>query len=77
MFRNSYLTECLTLEVTIDNKNGYIITLYRSPGQTSDEFDSFISNLEKLLINVTKEILFDRMYDEPLFIYSRFVGMSV
>ena len=32
---------------------GYVITLYRSPSQTSDAFDSFISNLEKLLSNVT------------------------
>ena len=51
-FSNSYLSECLTLEVTISNKKGYVIILYRSPIQTSDEFDSFISNLEKLLINI-------------------------
>ena len=30
-FSNSYLSECLTLEVTISNKKCYIITLYRSP----------------------------------------------
>ena len=29
-FSNSYLNEGLTLEVTISNKKGYIITLYRS-----------------------------------------------
>ena len=51
-FSNSYLSECLTLEVTISNRKGYVITLYRSPSQTSDEFQSFISNLEKLLINI-------------------------
>ena len=51
-FSNSYLSECLTLEVIISNKRGYDITLYRSPSQTSDEFKSFISNLGKLLINV-------------------------
>ena len=39
-FNNSYLSECLALEVTISNKKGYVITLYRSPSQTSDEFDS-------------------------------------
>ena len=38
--------------VTISNKKGYVITLYRSPSQTSDGFLSFISNLEKLLINI-------------------------
>ena len=50
-FSNSYSSECLTLEVT-SNRKGYVITLYKSPSQTSDEFQSFISNLEKLLINI-------------------------
>ena len=50
---NSYLSKCLTLEVTINNKKDYVITLYLSPSRTSDEFDYFISNLEKLLINIT------------------------
>ena len=47
--RNSYLSKCLTLEVTISNKKGYVITsllryyfvttlLHRSPSQTSYEF---------------------------------------
>ena len=36
----------------IDNRKGDVITVYRSPSQTSDEFQSFISNLEKLLINI-------------------------
>ena len=52
-FSDSYLSECFTLEITISNKKGYIITLYRSPSQTSDEVDSFISNLENILINIT------------------------
>ena len=52
-FSKSYLNECLTLEVSVSNKKGYVITLYRSPSQTSDEFQSFISNLENLLINIT------------------------
>ena len=51
-FSNSYLSDCLTLEVTISNRKGFVITLYRSPSQTSDEFQSFISNLEKILINI-------------------------
>ena len=42
-----------TLEVTIsNNRRGYVITLCRSPSQTSDKFQSFISNLEKLLTNI-------------------------
>ena len=52
-FSKSFLNECLTLEVSVSNKKGYVITLYRSPSQTSDEFQSFISNLENLLINIT------------------------
>ena len=52
-FSNPYLSECLTFEVTNSNKKGYVITLYRSPSKTSDEFDSFVSNLEKLLVNIT------------------------
>ena len=52
-FSNSYLRECLSLEVTISNKKRYVIALYRSPSQTPDEFDSFINKLHKLLINIT------------------------
>ena len=43
-----YANACLCLEVTVSNKKGYVITSYRSLGKKSDEFDSFISNLEKL-----------------------------
>ena len=51
-FSNSYLGECLTFEATINNGKRYVvITVRRSPSQTTDEFDSFISNLEKLFIN--------------------------
>ena len=42
----------MTLEVTISNKKGYVITLHRYPSQTSDKSQSFISNVEKLLINI-------------------------
>ena len=62
-FSNSYLRNLLTLQVSISNKKCYFIsatllviksaTLYRSSSQTSDEFDSFISNLEQLLTNIT------------------------
>ena len=37
-FGNSYLSECLTLEVTISNKKGYVITFYKFLSQTSDVF---------------------------------------
>ena len=40
------------LEISINNKNGYVVSLYRSPSQTPDEFDSFINNFEKLIIDI-------------------------
>ena len=51
---NSYLKECLILEVSINNKRAYIVSLYRSPCQTSDEFDSFITNLEKIVVDISR-----------------------
>ena len=51
---NSYLKECLILEVSINNKRGYVVSLYRSPNQTPDEFDSFITNLEKIVVDISR-----------------------
>ena len=34
------------------NNKGYVVSLYRSPGQTSDEFYSFVNNLEKLMTDI-------------------------
>ena len=54
---NPYLKECLTFEVSINNKRlyslGRYIVLYRSQSQTSDDFNSFFINLEKLLVNIS------------------------
>ena len=33
-----YLRKCLTLELAITNKKGYLITVYISASQISDEF---------------------------------------
>ena len=49
---NTYLQECLIFEISINNKKGYVVSLYRSPGQTQDEFYSFINNLKKLIIDI-------------------------
>ena len=51
---NSYLKECLIFEVSISNKRGYIVSWYQSPGQISDEFNTFITNLEKNVVDVSK-----------------------
>ena len=50
---NPYLKECLIFEVSINNKKGYVVSMYRSPSQTSHDFNSFTTNLEKLVINIS------------------------
>ena len=54
------LNECLVLEVNVQNKKGYVISLYRSPSQSMDEFDQFLLNFERLLS--------DRISQNPHFI---------
>ena len=49
---NSYLKECLILKVSINSKRGYVVS--RSLSQTSDEFDSFITNLEKIVVVISR-----------------------
>ena len=36
------LPECLVCEVTIQNEKGYVAVMYRSPSQSSIEFESFL-----------------------------------
>ena len=42
---NTYLQECFILEIPINNKKGYVVSLYQFPSQTPDEFGCFINNL--------------------------------
>ena len=51
---DSYLKKCFILEVSINNKRGYVVSLYRSPSQTSDELDSFITNLEEIVVDISR-----------------------
>ena len=44
--------ECLVCEVTIQNKKGYVAVMYRSPSQSSIEFESSLSGFEDMLSNV-------------------------
>ena len=46
------LTGCLICEVTMQNKKGYAVVVYRSPSQSTSEFESFLSGLEDLLSNI-------------------------
>ena len=45
------MQECLILEISINNKKGYVASLYRSPSQTPDECDSFINDFEEFMID--------------------------
>ena len=35
--------------MSIRNKRGYVVSLYRSPSQTQDEFDIFLVSFEQLI----------------------------
>ena len=47
------LTECFVIEIVLNNKKGYIVSLYRSPSQTNDEFDEFIINFDLMLHDIS------------------------
>ena len=51
------LDECLVLEINIANEKGFVISLYRSPNHSKDEF---LLNFEQLIP--------DRMSQNPHFI---------
>ena len=40
------------MEISIDNEKGYAASLYQSLNQAPDEFDPFVKNLEKLMIDI-------------------------
>ena len=47
-----YLQEALLLELNDQNKRIIISSLYRSPSQNSEEFESFLTNFEHLLSDI-------------------------
>ena len=47
-----YYKEALLLELTHNNKKVMVSVIYRSPSQTNDEFDAFLSNLQLLLNDI-------------------------
>ena len=49
VFNISYLSECITFEISIGNKVCRFIHLFRPPNQTQVEFQMFKSNLKPLL----------------------------
>ena len=48
----SYFEETLLLEMNYPNKKVIVPVIYRSPSQSINEFDSFLSNLEKLVSEI-------------------------
>ena len=57
-----YLNESLLCEVTIGSKKCIIGTVYRSPSQISDECESFLSNFEFLLQDISMITLIYHCY---------------
>ena len=56
-----YLNECLSFELQIGDKICNIVTLYRSPSQSQDDFETFTDNFE-----MTLEILAKSFSDNSL-----------
>lgn len=48
---NPYLKECLIFKVSTYNKRDYIVPTYQSPSQTFNDFNSFTTNMEKIVVN--------------------------
>ena len=49
-----YFNEALLLEMSHNKKKVIVSVIYRSPSQNNDEFDLFLSNFEKLIIDMKK-----------------------
>ena len=49
---NTYLQEYFILEISINNEKGYVVSLYRPPSETPDEFDFFINDFEKIAVDI-------------------------
>ena len=50
--KTPYLKEALLLEMDYNNKKVMVSVIYRSPSQTKNEFESFLSNFQKILNEV-------------------------
>ena len=49
----SNLNECIIIELNLKNKKGYVISLYRSPSQSIEEFEEFLFNLDQTLHDIS------------------------
>ena len=51
----SNLNECLLCELSYKNKKCFIATLYRSPSQSREEFEKFLSTFEVLIKTISNQ----------------------
>ena len=54
-----HLQECLTIEFSIGKKICRLISLFRSPSQNQEEFNTFLDNLESNLETISFQSFFD------------------
>ena len=54
IINQNYLKEALLLEMSYNNKKVIVSVIYFSPSQSTDEFDSFLSNFENFLNDINK-----------------------
>ena len=47
------LQECLVWEISLSGRRSYIVSLYQSPNQSSDEYDHFIKTFEQFIVHLT------------------------
>ena len=50
---NHCLKECLNFEVSINSESCDVVSMYRSASQTSNDFNLFTTNLEKLVVSIS------------------------
>ena len=47
-----YIEQCILCKKNIQNTKGYVVVIYRSPSLSSNEFEEFLVNFDKLLNQV-------------------------
>ena len=55
MLNINYLQECICFDLKIGSKLCTIVSLYRSPSQSADEFDNFLNKLNLTMESITRK----------------------
>ena len=53
MLNINYLPECICFDLKIGNKLCTIVSLYRSPSQSADQFENFVNKLNLTVESIT------------------------